>query len=421
MSNPKMNQSLFVRMLIALALLAGIGLGTWLLSTPSLKASGSLAPQAFISPIGNPQFSLSKTADNNAPAPGAQITYVLNYSNTQLGSQAFNVQLYDFLPAGAQLISTNPPATPYPNGVLLFTAPSVGPGTENHTVTVQVRVPEGHTQMTNHALVVADGVTPTVTSLLTNIIRPASNWLRLVKSGYTAVLTNGELVYTLQATNLGAATLSDVTVVDVMPGGLPLVSASPPPDLATLPMLRWSLGTLAPAQSKTIVITTTAPAVTGVITNSAVASAFQNVVTQTLFSTQVIATGAILQVTKTGSAPVVDAGDTLVYTLRYENTGNQPATTVRLTDTLPSYLTVVAVSQPPDYQTAQQLAWNLGTLSPTGQGQIVITTTVGGAWGKVLHNVADLTGQAGSYPGHAELDTPVRLFMMYLPIIAKNG
>lgn len=305
MSNPKMNQSLFVRTIVALALLAGIGLGTWLLSTPSLKASGSLAPQTFISPIGNPQFSLSKTADNSAPVPGAQMSYTLSYSNTQLGSQAFNVQLYDFLPAGAQLISTNPPATPYPNGVLLFTAPSVGPGTENHTVTVQVRVPEGHTQMTNHVLVVADGVTPAVTSLLTNIIRPASNWLRLVKSGYTAVLTNGELVYTLQATNLGAATLSDVTVVDVMPGGLPLVSASPPPDLATLPMLRWSLGTLAPAQSKTIVITTTAPAVSGVITNSAVASAFQNVVTQTLFSTQVIASGAILQVTKTGWKSVV--------------------------------------------------------------------------------------------------------------------
>ncbi len=419
MSHPKMNQSVFVRAIIALVLLAGIGFATWLLSTPSLRASSQLAPLTFTSPIGNPQLSLNKTVDNAAPAPGDQINYTLSYSNTRPGSQAFNVRLYDFLPAGAQFISSNPPATPFPNGVLLFTAPSVGPGTGNTNVIVTVRVPEGHTQLTNHALVVADGVTPTVASLLTNIVRPSSDWLRLVKTGYTAVLTNRELVYTLHATNLGTATLIDVTVVDVLPGGLPLVSASPSPNLATLPMLRWSLGNLNPAETKTIVITTTAPAATGVITNSAVASAWQNVVTQTLLSTQVVNTGAILRVAKSGSAPSVDLGNALVYTLRYSNGGDLPASTVRLTDTLPANVTVVGTSPAPASQTAQQLAWNLGTLNAGAQGQVVITVTVGGASGRVLHNAADITGQVGSYPGHDELDTMVPPTLIYLPIVMK--
>jgi uncharacterized repeat protein (TIGR01451 family) len=328
------------------------------------------------------------------------------------------VQLYDFLPAGAQLISSIPTATVYSNGVLRFTVPSIGP--ETITATLRVRVPEGHTQMVNHALVMADGVTPTVASLLTNITQSPTNWLRLVKAGYPAVQANDQLVYTLQATNIGVATLNDVTVVDVLPGGVSLGSASPAPDLVTVPMLRWSLGTLAPAQNKTIVITMTAPAASGVITNSAMASAWQNVVTQTLFSTQVTNNAAILRVIKTGSAPTVNVGDTLVYTLSYDNIGSLAATSVRLTDTLPANVSVVSVSRPVDYQVGQQLAWNLSSLGAAAQGQIVITTTVGLPYSRTLHNVADITGQAGSFPGHANLDTAVRPMILYLPLIMKN-
>jgi uncharacterized repeat protein (TIGR01451 family) len=420
MSHSKMSQSSFARAIIALSLLAGIGLGTWLLSTPSLNAASHLTPLTLLSPIGNPQLGLNKSVDNSAPAPGAQVNYTLSYSNTQPGSQAFNVRLYDFLPAGAQFISSNPPATVYPNGVLLFTAPSASPGAVS-TVTVQVLVPAGHTQMTNHALVVADGVTPTVTSLLTNIAHAPTNWLRLVKSGPRVVLIYGAVVYTLQATNLGSSALQDVTVVDILPAGVSLGSAAPSPSSVTLPMVTWSLGSLNPAATRTIVITTTAPGVTGIITNSAVASAWQNVLTQTLFSTQVTNNAAILNVTKTGSAPVVRVGDRLVYTLSYKNLGNQVATTVRLTDALPSGLTVIGTSPLTTSQTAQQLAWNLNTLTAGQQGQIVITTTVGAPWGRTLLNVADITGQLGSFAGHAELSTSVPFFRIYLPIVVKNA
>jgi uncharacterized repeat protein (TIGR01451 family) len=304
--------------------------------------------------------------------------------------------------------------------VLLFTVPSLNAGTVN-TVTVQVRVLAGYAQLTNHALVAADGVTPTFTSLLTHIAQAPTNWLRLVKSGPRAALTNGVMVYTLQATNLGSSALQDVTVVDILPAGVSLGSASPSPSSVTLPMVSWSLGSLNPAATKTIVITATAPGVTGMITNSAVASAWQNVLTQTLFSTQVTNNAAILNVAKTGSAPVVRVGDTLVYTLDYKNVGNQVATTVRLTDTLPSGLSVIGASPLPTSQTAQQLAWNLNTLAAGQEGRIVITTTVNAPGGRTLLNVADITGQPGSYAGHAELSTSVPLFKLYLPIVVKNA
>ncbi len=411
------NRSLLLRAVLALTLLAGFGLAAWLWSTPSLNAS-SLSSLAFTSPIGSPQLSLNKSVDNSAPAPGDQINYLLSYSNTQPSTQAFNLQLYDFLPAGAQLISTNPPATIYPNGVLLFTAPSIG--SQTITATVRVRVPEGHTQLVNHALVTADNVTPTVTSLLTNIARPSSDMLRLTKSGPPAVPINGLLVYTLQATNLGSVVLADVNVIDVLPTGVAFNSAAPAPGASSLPMLRWSLGNLNPAETRTIVVTTTAPSAPGLITNSAIASAFQNVMTQTLFATQVITNAAILDVVKTGSAATVNVGGTLVYTLSYQNLGNQTATTVRLTDTLPAGVTVNGTSQPPVSQSAQQLVWDIGTLSAGQHGQIIITTTVGSPWGRTLINLAYITGQPGSFGRHTELQTTVPFVKIYLPLMLKN-
>lgn len=408
---------------VIIVLMCAVGaalLGAWLLSASGSEAHGRpLTPLAFISPIGNPQFGLRKAVDNSNPAPGNQINYTLFYRNLNQGSQAFNVRLYDVLPPGAQLVSSNPPATVIQDGVVLFTAPSVGPATNEVSVTLRVLVSDGYPQLVNNALVMADGVTPAFASLLTHVTLQPSSVLLLSKLGYAVALTNTQLVYTLRCANVGDSPVSNVTVVDVMPTGLPLVGVSPAPDLTMLPLLRWSLGTLAAGEVRTLVITATSPASTGVITNSAVMAAFQNVMTQTVFATQVVGNGPILQVTKDASASTANAGRALVYTLRYQNIGNLVAMGVTLTDTLPSEVTVVATN-PSVTPVGQLLKWNLGALNPGDQGQVVITTTVGPAWGKVLHNVADITGQSGAYPGYTELDTPVQFALIYLPAVMKH-
>ena len=234
-----------------IALVCMLALVAWLSSTSGLTASARVPVSlTFISPIGNPRLSLAKRVDNSAPAPGSQINYTLSYSNTNPGSQAFNVRLYDFLPAGVQFLSSNPPVTPDANGVLLFTAPSVGPGTEDHSVTVQARVLDGYPQLRNYGVVAADAVTPTYATLVTTVSQPPPGQLRVTKTGYPAMLVNGQLVYVLRCDNVGATALADVSLVDVLPGGVSLSAASPAPNVAALPLLRWSLGDLAPgAQS----------------------------------------------------------------------------------------------------------------------------------------------------------------------------
>jgi uncharacterized repeat protein (TIGR01451 family) len=405
-----------------LALICVIGLlsiGLWVVSTPRASTVGTFPFYSPIPPVGEPQIELVKTVDNANPTVDDEITYTLTYRNTSPGTQAFNVRLYDFIPAGVQFVSSNPAVTAIHNGALLFAAPSVGPTTDSVQVNVRVRVQEGYERLYNHALVMADGVAPVHAALLTNVTQPP-RWLRLTKTGYSAVLINDELVYTLMCQNTGDTTVNDVTLVDVLPTGLPLVGASPAPDETALPVLSWSLGDLDPGERRTVVITTTAPASTGVITNTALADARQRVVTQTLFATQVISQGAILRVAKTGSAPTVRVDDELVYTLNYENAGNEVATTVRLSDTFPADISVTAASVGATSLTDQQGVWELGTLNPDDLGQVLITTTVEGQGGRTLRNLADITGQPGSFPGHAELETDVQPLLLYLPVVMQN-
>ena len=417
--NKTNGKALFARASLVLVGIAGVWLlGAWLTSTPASRASEQLRRLTFespIPPIGDPQLSLVKTVDNDSPAANEEIVYTLSYSTTNPGSQAFNVRLYDFLPAGTQFVSANPTASNQ-NGMLLFTAGSVA--TANQSATVRLRVKEGYRELHNHALVMADLVPPAHTSLATTVVQPWPS-LSLTKTGYDVVLADAELVYTLRCDNTSAEPGRDVTVVDVLPTGLALVGADPPPDQATPPLLSWEPGDLGPGESWTAVITARAPASAGVITNTAMADAPQWVIAPQMFATRVVTEGAILWVVKQGSAPTVDVGDELVYTLRYENIGDQAATGVVLADTLPSDIEVTGVSPAPTTQTTGLVTWDLDTLDPGETGQAVITATVRGSGDRKLHNVADLTA-AGAFPGHAELDTTVRPSYLYLPIMMKG-
>ena len=406
-------------LLIVVILIGAIGLLTWLMPANRSQAAGKEPGAAtFISPIGNPQLGLIKRVNNTAPVPGSVLTYTLSYSNLIPGSTAFAVRLYDFLPTGVQYLSSNPPATPDVNGTLLFTSTSVVAGIQNPDVTVQVRVLQGYPQFTNHALVSADGVTPTTAAISTTVSQPWGQ-LHLDNAGPTTVSAGAPIVYVLTCSNPGVASATNVNVADVLPAGVSFVGAVPAPTVATPPLLQWSLGTLAPGETKLFTVTTTAPLYTTDITNTALADAQGIPLMTALHATHVSLQVATLNVVKTASASVVNVGDTLVYTLRYSNTGTIAASAVVLTDTLPAGVTPVAAKPLWTTATSQLVAWNIGVLGVGASGQIVVTTTVNTPANRTLINTADIVGVGGSVAGHAEVDTMVRPILLYLPLILK--
>jgi uncharacterized repeat protein (TIGR01451 family) len=401
---------------VLIAVAAIYGLGSQILPDLQLEAyNPDLTSLTFRSPVGNPELRIDKTVDNDAPQPGDLIEYTLAYSTTHPGSQAFNVALYDFLPDGVEFVSSSPPGF-HSDGMVVFTADSVGAETES--VRVRANVLPGYRELRNQALVTADFVAPTYDSLLTPVTDYAVE-LRLYKWGTSAALVGGELVYTLRLENDSGGTIDTVTLIDVLPEDTEFVGASPSPE-AREPFLRWTLDALPPQESFEAIITATAPFETGVITNAALASGVQTVLNQETLDTQIVDSGAILQVRKDGSAPAIDAGGELEYTLRYENAGNVAAEAVVLTDTLPAGVTATGTFRRPDVETPEYLVWDLGRLAPNDPAGIITVTVevVGG--GRWLHNVVDIVGEPGTFSGHDEARTWVRPVTLYLPIVIRH-
>ena len=233
------------------------------------------------------------------------------------------------------------------------------------------------------------------------------------------MLVGYPMIYTIRCENLSDFSVSNVIVKDVLPANLSYVGAFPPPDTTeTLPVLTWSLGDLDAWDGRTIILTTTAPSSPGIITNTAMADAYERIMTHTIQSAHVITEGAILQLTKLGSATDVFVGGKLVYTLQYENVGNRTSTGAVLTDILPDDIIVVGVYPTATVNSSESLVWDIGQVLVNAPGTAVITATV---WGqeRMVHNVADITSP-NSFPGHAEWNVHLLPAALYLPIVVRN-
>lgn len=393
-----------------------IGLG---LPQTSEAGNITLKPLTFESPIGNPVLAIDKTADQTTPQPGDIVNYTLSYANTESGAQAFNVRLYDFLPAGVQYISASPAPVSVADGILLFTAPSVGPDTTPINVNVQVRVLSGHASLLNQTLVTADGVTPTTDSLLITTV-PATSHLQLTKEGNGAALTNGELEYTLYCENVGPVAYSNIEVLDVLPAGVTLVSATPPPASTMSPLVKWTVGTLAPGAHWSVTIVTTAPPIVSVITNTASLHAPTHTSVQALRATQIVSEGIILKVDKTGSAEEVYPGVSLIYTLTYQNKGTDPAADIVLTDTLPTGVIASGATPAPTHTNGRQWVWEeIATLDAGDTETIVITTTVANDAVGLLYNFVEITAPE-AWGDTDSLYTAVKSRAIYLPLVMRT-
>jgi uncharacterized repeat protein (TIGR01451 family) len=109
----------------------------------------------------------------------------------------------------------------------------------------------------------------------------------------------------------------------------------------------------------------------------------------------------VLAISKADSPDPVQAGGNLTYTLTYQNTGNEVAHDVVITDYLPEDVTYVSASVTPSLADST-LTWNIGDLSPAdGQQTMTINVTVNSsvADGTILENAANIwcRQDVGSY------------------------
>lgn len=136
---------------------------------------------------------------------------------------------------------------------------------------------------------------------------------------------------------------------------------------------------------------------------------------------------ANLGVSKTVNDPTPNEGDTIIYTIPVTNNGPSDATSVRLTDTLPTGVTYVSHSASPGTYATTDGLWEIGDDLPAGAvATLTITATVdSGTSGTTITNTANgLTAdQPDPNPDNNEDSAtinPTSVHCLYLPIIYRN-
>jgi uncharacterized repeat protein (TIGR01451 family) len=205
------------------------------------------------------------------------------------------------------------------------------------------------------------------------------------------------LTVTNNGTGSGPSTTSGVTVVDNLPSGVTLVSATPSTGSCSgTTTINCQLGTFPGGASATIdIVVKLAPATVGTLTNTATVSAATsdpNTSNNSATATATVVPTADLSIANTDSPDPVHVGQNLTYTIKVANAGPSSATGVTVTDTLPkgAGLASATASQGSCTQSKQSVTCGLGTIPngaaatvtivvrPASRGTIVDTATVKG-------------------------------------------
>jgi uncharacterized repeat protein (TIGR01451 family) len=293
-------------------------------------------------------MSMVKTGPASLAAGGTAV-YVLTVINAG-PSAAANVTVTDALPAGLTLLSASASSG---NFTLMTTSSSL--------TALALAMPVG---TTNIVLTVAldDLLVGTVTNVarVSNTIgdpNPSNNSgtatsavlgadLSITKLGPPSISAAGTATYTLVIVNNGPSSAGNVTVTDVIPVGLSLLStvasgatltvvSTPDKMVANAPLLRaGSTATLVLTVQAAYTATGTVTNIANITSTTPDPTATNNIGSATS-SIRDVEPGVIL-VNKTGNKTVAELGDSVQYTIRMRNTIGLPVNRVTLEDLLPA-------------------------------------------------------------------------------------
>jgi len=206
------------------------------------------------------------------------------------------------------------------------------------------------------------------------------------------------IIYTLYYENSGSGNATLVVVTDTIPQLVTFVNSTPGYDSVSGRTYTWNIGDVPAYSNGTIIVRVTVNVSVDdgtVLQNNATmdyADANGNYYDQLSDDANVTVTAPVMSFSKTADVTEADPGDTIIYTLYYENSGSGNATLVVLEDTIPEYVTYDDSNPAYDSVSGRTYTWNIGNVSAYSNGTITLTVIVNisAEDGTVLNNTAIL-------------------------------
>ncbi len=295
-------------------------------------------------------LSVAKTDNVDPVIAGNDVAYTVSVSNAG-PSDAVNATVTDTLPTGLTFTpSGSDPRCSAAGQVVTCVIPTLGIATEDVVINSTVDGEVVAASVTNSATVTSDthehDVTNNTTNEPTAIIREVDT--SVTKSAAPTVTAGGQLTYTIDVANAGPSTALNTTVVDALPAGVVLVSATPT-GAGTCAGTTCTWPTIAAAGSESVTIIVDVPGDTAdatVLTNSVEVSSDDpdaDSSDNTASVNTTVGVAADLALTKTLAGPIVP-GEQAIYTLTVENLGPSDANAVEVTDAVPAGMTFSAAA-----------------------------------------------------------------------------
>ncbi len=360
-------------------------------------ANNSASAVTAVNPVAD--LSLSKTVSSGSPFVSSNVTFTIIVTNRG-PSPASGVVITDPLPDGFAFVSagTSQGGFTQTNGLVTGTLGTIA---SNATATLTITA----TAITNGTFTNTANVTSGVTDfasannsasvVVTNVSLADLSLSKTVSSGSPFVSSN--VTFTIIVTNRGPSPASGVVITDPLPDGFAFVSAGTSQGgfTQTNGLVTGTLGTIASNATATLTITATA-ITNGTFTNTANVTSGVTDFASANNSASVVTTNvpmADLQLSKTVATNSVFVSSNLVYTIVVTNQGPSTATSVVVTDALPSNLAFVSAqtTQGTTGTNGNVVTCNVGTLS-NGLSATVTITAKAGVAGTVTNTASVASG-----------------------------
>ncbi len=305
------------------------------------------------------QADLSVT-NNDAPDPvfvGNQLTYTIAFMNNG-ASDAQGVSLSDVLPAGTTFVSATAPggwASTTPavggTGTVSFTkATTTASEAGTFTIVVATSASAAGATLSNTATVSSSTTDPTPgnNSATTTTLVGGVDLVLTNSDNNTTIAPGGTVTYALGYTNSGFTTATGVVLTETLPAGMNFLAADNTgwTQIGATNQYTFALGSVATGASGSVNFIThvvaVAPAGLGTIANTASIADDSTHGTDitpgnnTATDTDTLNAAPDFTLTLADDKAIVPHGGSVAYTISYANVGNQNATGVFLTETLPA-------------------------------------------------------------------------------------